>query len=243
MREDGYYWWLGRFRQLLLYLDKVRIDHFRGLLGYWEIPANEETAIKGEWRSGPGWDFLHALKYCFSSDSGKLPFIAEDLGVMTDDVIAAMEEFGLPGMKVLQFAFGEGMPSNPYVPHHHRRNCVVYVGTHDNDTTVGWWNDDATSLEKKNFKDYVGAKNIDAAHVRDLMIRMAVASTADLAVITVQDVLGLGSEARMNKPSTSRGNWAWRLENLDGLWERADELRELAVLFDRFEKTEGEDGD
>ncbi|MDR3322289.1 MAG: 4-alpha-glucanotransferase, partial [Synergistaceae bacterium] len=235
MREDGFYWWLGRFRHLLLYLDRVRIDHFRGLLGYWEIPADEDTAVNGSWRPGPGWDFFHALRYCFSGNSGRLPFIAEDLGVMTDDVLAAMDEFGLPGMKVLHFAFGEGMPSNPYVPHHHRRNSVVYVGTHDNNTTAGWWNDDATPEEKKNFQRYAGAGEIDAGGVRDAMVRMAAASTSDLAIISAQDVLGLGGEARMNTPSTPRGNWSWRLEDMDGLKERSGWIRGLALLFDRFD--------
>jgi 4-alpha-glucanotransferase len=239
MRDDGFYWWLGRFRHVLLHMDRVRIDHFRGLLGYWEIPSDEETAVNGEWRQGPGWDFLSALRYCFTLENGKLPFIAEDLGVMTDDVLAAMEEFGLPGMKVLHFAFGEGMPSNPYVPHHHRRNCVVYVGTHDNNTTIGWWDDDATPEERENFKKYIGAAEMDANGARDAMIRIAASSTADLAIITAQDVLGLGSEARMNTPSTPKGNWAWRMESLDGLRAKTSELRELAILFDRCDEAEG----
>jgi 4-alpha-glucanotransferase len=238
MRDDGYYWWLGRFRHALLYLDRVRIDHFRGLMAYWAIPADEETAVNGEWKDGPGLDFLSALKYCFADGSGRLPFIAEDLGVMTDDVLEAMERFSLPGMKVLHFAFGGGMPSNPYVPHHHRRNCAVYAGTHDNNTSAGWWSDDATAEERENFKKYIGAGEIGPAEARDAMIRMAAASVADLAVITAQDALGLGGGARMNKPSTPSGNWAWRMDSLDGLKERSSGLRELAVLFDRCDEPE-----
>ncbi|MDR1019929.1 MAG: 4-alpha-glucanotransferase, partial [Synergistaceae bacterium] len=182
MRDDGYYWWLGRFRHALRYLDRVRIDHFRGLMAYWEIPAEEETAVNGAWRSGPGLDFLNALKYCFADENGRLPFIAEDLGVMTDDVMDAMESFSLPGMKVLHFAFGDRMPSNPYVPHHHRRNCVVYAGTHDNNTSAGWWSEDATAEEKENFRRYTGAAEMGPTEARDAMIRMAAASVADLAV-------------------------------------------------------------
>jgi 4-alpha-glucanotransferase len=233
MRDDGFYWWLGRLRHALLYLDMVRIDHFRALVNYWEIPAEEETAVNGAWKSGPGWDFLSALRYCFAENGGRLPFIAEDLGVMTDDVFTAMERFSLPGMKVLHFAFGPGMPSNPYIPHHHRRNCVVYAGTHDNNTTVGWWNDDATPSERDNFMKYLGVREISAEGARDAMIRMAAASTADLAVITAQDALGLGGEARMNTPSTPSGNWTWRLDSLLDLEARSEELHELAVLFDR----------
>jgi 4-alpha-glucanotransferase len=238
MRDDGFYWWLGRVRHVLLYLGRVRIDHFRGLMGYWEIPAEDATAENGEWKSGPGWDFLSALRYCFTREDGKIPFIAEDLGVMTDDVLAAMEHFALPGMKVLHFAFGQGMPSNPYIPHHHERNCVVYVGTHDNNTTVGWWREDADSAEKENFRKYLGAGEIDALGARDAMIRLAAASTADLAIISAQDVLGLGSESRMNTPSTATGNWAWRMDTLDSLNAKADELRDLAILFDRHDAPE-----
>jgi 4-alpha-glucanotransferase len=253
MRGDGFYWWLGRFRHTLLHMDRVRIDHFRGLLGYWEIPSDEETAVNGRWEPGPGRDFFHALRYCFErSEDGTLPFIAEDLGVMTNDVLAVMEEFKLPGMKVLHFAFGEGMTSNPYVPHHHRRNCVVYVGTHDNNTTVGWWNDDATPTERENFLKYIGAlpadsiaaagdKKIDPLAVRDAMLRMAVSSTADLAVISAQDVLGLGGEGRMNVPSTPRGNWSWRMENMDALKSHAKEIMELARLFDRRDEPDSEE--
>jgi 4-alpha-glucanotransferase len=238
MRDDGFYWWLGRIRHVLRYLDRVRIDHFRGLMGYWEIPADDATAENGVWRSGPGLDFLNSIRYCFTNGDGKMPFIAEDLGVMTDDVLAAMERFALPGMKVLHFAFGQGMPSNPYIPHHHRRNCVVYVGTHDNNTTVGWWEDDAGPAEKENFRKYLAAEKMDALSARDAMIRLAAASTADLAIISAQDALGLGSESRMNTPSTATGNWAWRMDSLDGLEAKTDELRELAILFDRCDAPE-----
>jgi 4-alpha-glucanotransferase len=241
MRDDGYYWWLGRFRHTLLNVDMMRIDHFRGLIGYWEIPAGEDTAVNGKWERGPGRDLFHAIKYCFADDNGKMPFIAEDLGVMTDDVMNVMKEFALSGMKVLHFAFSDGMPSNPYIPHHHTENCVVYAGTHDNNTTVGWWKDSATSEEKKNFLRYVGAKKTDANKVREQMLNMVISSVADLAVITPQDVLGLGSEARVNTPSTTVGNWSWRLETLDGLKEQAESIREMAIVYDRLDDPNDEE--
>jgi 4-alpha-glucanotransferase len=238
MREDGYSWWMGRFGHNLQYMDRLRIDHFRGFIGYWEIPEEEPTAEKGEWRPGPGRDFFLSLDICFGGGDG-LPFIAEDLGVVTDDVRSTMEEFGLPGMKVLQFAFGEDMPQNPYIPHRHRRNCVVYVGTHDNNTVAGWWEEDAADIEKKNFKRYVGAENIKTTdEVWDAMLRMAVSSTANLAVISAQDIIGLGGRARMNAPSTTHGNWTWRLESLRRLREKADAIKDMAMLFDRFDASE-----
>jgi 4-alpha-glucanotransferase len=164
--------------------------------------------------------------------SGRPPFIAEDLGVISDDVVLAMEDFSFPGMKVLQFAFGEGMPQNPYIPHNHRRNCVVYAGTHDNDTAAGWWKS-APADEKKNFLDYAGLKSISPEQAADELIRMALSSPADLAVITAQDILRLGTEARMNTPSTTGGNWKWRLESLAPLERELGRIAALNVLFGR----------
>ncbi|MDR1966695.1 MAG: 4-alpha-glucanotransferase [Synergistaceae bacterium] len=234
MRDDGFGWWIGRLRHALKQADKVRIDHFRGLLQYWEIPASEPTAEKGRWMPGPAWDLFHAMRYCFTdSATGQMPFIAEDLGVRTDDVIAAMEEFSLPGMKVLQFAFGEGMPDNPYIPHNHRRNSVVYSGTHDNDTSAGWWSCGATETEKKNFARYMSLENPTPEEVADVMVRSALSSTADLAVITVQDILRLGAPARMNTPSTIKGNWEWRLKDFSELEKEAGRIAELNEMFGR----------
>jgi 4-alpha-glucanotransferase len=233
MKRDGYSWWLGRFRRALSLADVVRIDHFRGFLQFWEIPASEATAEGGWWSPGPGTDLFRAMRDNFSRPGNKLPFIAEDLGVSTDDVVCAMEDFSFPGMKVLQFAFGERMPQNPYIPHNHRRNCVVYVGTHDNDTTAGWWESGATEEEKRNFLRYTGLDNPTPARVTDNMTRMALSSTANLAVITVQDILRLGGEARMNRPSTVEGNWQWRLESLDALRLELGRLAELNALFGR----------
>ena len=240
MRGDGYLWWMSRFRQALVCADRVRVDHFRGFLGYWEIPAEEETAVNGTWKPGPGRDFFVALCRNFSRRDERLPFIAEDLGVITDDVREAMEEFGLPGMKVLHFAFGQGMPRNPYVPHMHRRNCAVYTGTHDNNTTRGWWTDDATAEERENLAAYLGAASIDGEKIVETMTRMAYASPAELAVIPMQDALGLGSEARMNVPSTPEHNWTWRLLGDERLDERADTLRTFALLYGRCEDPEAD---
>ena len=233
MRRDGYAWWLGRFRRALSLSDVVRIDHFRGFLRFWEIPASEATAENGCWSPGPGTELFRAMRDNFSPLDGKPPFIAEDLGVITEDVARAMEDFSFPGMKVLQFAFGEGMPRNPYIPHNHRRNCVVYVGTHDNDTTAGWWEAGATAEEKRNFLEYAELENPTPARVAGEMTRMALSSTADLAVITAQDILRLGGEARMNKPSTVSGNWLWRLESFDALERELGLLSELNARFGR----------
>ncbi|MDR1132900.1 MAG: 4-alpha-glucanotransferase [Synergistaceae bacterium] len=233
MKRDGYAWWLGRFRRALSLADVVRIDHFRGFLQFWEIPASEATAENGRWSPGPGENLFRAMRDSFPRIDGKPPFIAEDLGVITDDVARAMEDFSFPGMKVLQFAFGEGMPQNPYIPHNHRRACVVYAGTHDNDTAAGWWKSGATAEEKRNFLAYTGLENPTPERVADEMTRMALSSTADMAVVTAQDILRLGGEARMNKPSTVDGNWRWRLEDLDAFERELGRVAELNALFGR----------
>ena len=236
MREDGYAWWLGRFRHALKQADLVRIDHFRGFMGYWDIPAGEPTAENGHWEPGPGADLFRAMRGIFSDKADRMPFIAEDLGIMTDDVIKAMEDFSFPGMKVLHFAFGEGMPDNPYIPHKHRRNCVVYAGTHDNDTTAGWWENSATKRERENFKKYTGLKDPALRDVADAMIRMVLSSTADMAVITAQDILRLGSEARMNTPSTTKGNWMWRTGGLEALERELEQVAEMNMLYGRWRR-------
>ena len=237
MREDGYAWWLGRFAHALRCVDVVRVDHFRGFAGYWQIPSEEPTAVGGEWRPGPGSDFFRALSKRFGRmAAGETFFIAEDLGVVTDDVREIMREFHLPGMKVLQFAFGEGMPQNPYIPHNHRHECVAYAGTHDNNTIIGWWRDEATRAEKENFAKYLGAERMSDEEAADAMIRLTLSSTANLAVITVQDILKLGSEARLNRPSTVEGNWTWKLRDFEGLRCMAGNIRDLMKTYGRFEE-------
>jgi 4-alpha-glucanotransferase len=237
MRENGYAWWLERFAHTLRCVDAVRIDHFRGFVGYWQIPSEELTTVKGEWKTGPGRDFFLALSNQFGGRlDGNTLFIAEDLGIMSADVHEIMEEFRLPGMKVLQFAFGEGMPRNPYIPHNHRRGCVVYAGTHDNNTTVGWWRDEATKTEKENFLKYMGVSGMSDAEAADAMIRLTLSSTANLAVITVQDILKLGSETRLNRPSTVEGNWMWKLRDFNELKNTVGDIRELMKTYGRFDE-------
>ncbi len=205
MQRDGFAWWRRRLAHNLLLTDLVRLDHFRGFCGYWEIPAAEKTAVNGQWRDAPG----PALFASFRRFFGELPLIAEDLGVITPDVRELMHAFGLPGMKVLQFAF-DGIPArNPDVPFRHRPNQVVYTGTHDNPPSRAWFAA-ASPAEKANLRAWLGYEvSEDGAH--EALLRLALASPAELAVLPVQDILGLGLEARMNMPSTSSGNWEWRI--------------------------------
>jgi 4-alpha-glucanotransferase len=235
MKEDGYDWWTRRFRHALRMADLVRADHFRGFMAYWAIPADESTAVNGEWRPGPGREFFSVLRERLAPEGGVLPLIAEDLGVVTPDVRETMEEFGLPGMKVLQFAFGRGMPLNPYAPHNHRRNCVVSAGTHDNNTARGWWNEESTEDERIRFMRYIDRPHLMESEASDAMIRLALSSVSDLAVLSAQDILDLDSGARMNTPGTTEGNWQWRLTGWEALRKKAPQIKKLAVMFGRFE--------
>jgi 4-alpha-glucanotransferase len=206
LEETGFQWWIRRIGQNLRWFDQIRIDHFRGLLGYWEIPASEATAVKGRWVKAPGEAFLRRLLSEFPKES----LIAEDLGIITPDVKAAMEHFGIPGMRVLQFAFSGDFPQNAYLPHNHIPGCVVYTGTHDNNTARGWFEKEATSQERERLCQYLG-REISGAHAPREMIRLAMMSVAETVILPMQDILGLGEEARMNRPSTGHGNWRWRL--------------------------------
>jgi 4-alpha-glucanotransferase len=190
-----------RLRHALAQVDVLRLDHFRGFAAYWAIPASRPTAIGGRWRRGPGPALFKALQ----ADLGPLPLIAEELGMLNRTVIALRDRFGFPGMKVLQFAFG-GDADNPFLPHNYRPNFVVYTGTHDNDTTAGWLAS-ATASEREHFRRYAPSDGTDP--VWD-MTRLAYASVADVAIIPQQDLLALGTAARMNFPGTADGNWGWR---------------------------------
>ena len=219
MAADGYAWWVARVRQCLKQVDLVRLDHFRGFRQAWHIPAGETTARNGKWVDGPGKPLFDRLREAV----GGLPFIAEDLGLITPDVHELRESLGLPGMRVIQF--GLDGPKNPYLPHNYERNTVAYTGTHDNDTTNGWY---ATlnDRDRKFLADLVGHPFGDPAWE---LIRMASASVARLAVAPLQDVLSLGGEARMNVPGRPTGNWQWRARPEDfkpGLVERLGELTE-----------------
>jgi 4-alpha-glucanotransferase len=202
LAKDGYQWWIRRFRAALALVDIIRIDHFRGFEAYWEVPASEETAVNGRWAPGPGADFFEALQAAL----GELPIIAEDLGVITPGVEVLRDGFGLPGMKVLQFAFTESCEDAPYLPHNYIPNCVVYTGTHDNNTTLGWWQEASGEL-RQCVKRYIG--HISSRPHWDL-IRLAMMSVAHTAIFPLQDVFGFGSDTRMNTPGVGSGNWAWR---------------------------------
>ena len=201
MREDGFSWWIGRMRTQLELFDFVRIDHFRGFEACWEIPGSAETAIDGRWVKAPGEELLSALHEAFHA----LPLVAEDLGVITPEVDALRNRFGLPGMKILQFAFG-GDATNPYLPHNHEQKSVVYTGTHDNDTTLGWYAS-LSEAQKGHLSAYLGHPGEEMPWP---LIRAALASVACLAMLPLQDVLELGGEHRMNTPGTMGGNWKWR---------------------------------
>jgi 4-alpha-glucanotransferase len=206
LKKASYSWWVSRMEHNLKIFDMMRLDHFRGLEAYWEVPEGETTAINGKWSKVPALDFFKTLLNRFSS----LPIIAEDLGIITSEVRELMSTFDFPGMKVLLFAFGNDMPSNPYIPHNHVRNCVVYTGTHDNNTARGWFEHEATEVEKKNLSTYLGCE-VDADNVAWELVRTAMRSVASIVVIPIQDFLGLGKEGRMNRPSFADGNWEWRV--------------------------------
>lgn len=201
MHEENYSWWIDRIHTTLELVDLVRIDHFRGFAGYWEIPAEEKTAVKGQWVKGPGAKLFDAIE----KKLGKLPIIAEDLGEITPDVIELRDRYQFPGMRILQFAFA-GDTKNNFLPHNYISNTVVYSGTHDNDTTIGWFKS-ATEREREFVKKYTGT---DGHEVHWDFIRLASQSVADMAVFPLQDVLGLGNEARMNLPGKALDNWGWR---------------------------------
>jgi 4-alpha-glucanotransferase len=234
MRRDGFAWWKARMRAMLTQADLVRIDHFRGFEAAWEIPADEPTAVRGRWVPGPGAELFEALR----ADLGGLPVIAEDLGEITPAVDGLRERFGLPGMRILQFAFG-GAVEERFLPHTYDRNCVAYTGTHDNDTTRGWY-ESLEPAEKAALHRYAPEAAADPVWA---MIRLAWASVADRAVAPVQDVLDLGTGARMNRPGTAEGNWGWRLEPGRLTPEHLDRLAGLTATYGRGSHAGPKDGE
>ncbi len=224
MQDQNFRWWIERFRSTLDFFDIIRVDHFRGFEACWEIPASEPTAVEGRWVRGPGQAFFDALHGAL----GTLPIIAEDLGVITPPVEALRDDNDLPGMKVLQFAFA-GDAADPYLPHNYVRNSVVYTGTHDNDTSAGWY-DTAPEAERDFVRRYLAR---DDHNLPWEFIRLAQASVADIAVAPLQDVLGLGSAARMNTPGKAEGNWSWRFTWDDVPYWIAPQLRDMATLYGR----------
>jgi 4-alpha-glucanotransferase len=225
LAHNGYDWWVARFRSVLELVDIIRLDHFRGFEAYWEIPAGTSTAETGQWVKGPGANLFRRLAEML----GELPIIAEDLGVITPEVEALRDEFAFPGMKVLQFAFASDA-TNPFLPHNFTPNCVVYTGTHDNDTTAGWFRSSSTPEERKYARQYL---DTDGEEIAWDFIRLAYSSVANMAVVPLQDVLGLGSEARMNYPSTLGGNWTWRYTEGALTDDLSRRLLELAQTYGR----------
>lgn len=225
MRGDHFAWWIDRIRRARHLYDVIRLDHFRGFEAYWAIPAANKTAEQGEWIKAPGAELFSSIR----SALGELPFIAEDLGLITPEVDALREQFHLPGMRILQFGFGSRHAHN-YLPHRYVTNCVVYTGTHDNNTTLGWWDHEARPEEREAAKHYLGATRKDFVWA---MIRAVETSVADICIVPVQDLLCLGEGARMNMPSRAQGNWAWRCPDDTLTPEIAQRLAALAETTDR----------
>lgn len=236
MRDEDFAWWMRRMEVSLNLTDVVRIDHFRGFEAYWQVDAGEETARNGKWIKGIGQEFFSAMQKKFGDD---LPLIAEDLGVITPEVDKLRTDNKLPGMKILQFAFCDG--ANAYRPHSYEKNCVVYTGTHDNDTTRGWYaaeGPDYAHMDKQIIdterdlcRRYLA---VDGSNIHWDMIRLALASAADTAIIPMQDILGLGNESRMNRPGTPEGNWNWRMSTQQLQNAEAGYLMEMNTIFDRY---------
>ncbi|MDO9139055.1 MAG: 4-alpha-glucanotransferase, partial [Methylobacter sp.] len=224
LKKTDFDWWVERMKTQLEQFDIIRIDHFRGLEAAWEIPATEDTAINGLWAKAPG----HALLKAIMTGHGQIPLVAEDLGIITPEVEALRDEFYLPGLKILQFAFGGGS-DNPYLPDNYDKNCVVYTGTHDNDTTLGWL--DSISHDERNYiYNYLGCP---AMPLHCALMHSALGSVANLAVIPMQDILELGSEHRMNIPGTTEGNWRWRFQWDQLSAEQVSRFTHLIGLFNR----------
>ena len=227
LRERGFDWWVARIRRALSLYDSIRLDHFRGFEAYWSIPADEATAINGQWVKAPGHELFQRLREVF----GSLPFVAEDLGLITPEVDELREHFGMPGMRILQFGFTD-RGSHLYLPHRFVPNTVAYTGTHDNNTTLGWWREDVGEMERAHVQSYLQTIEHDGDIVW-AMIRAAARSVANLCIFPMQDVLHLGSEARMNTPSAGEGNWTWRY-GLNALHpDFATQLAALMEMTDR----------
>lgn len=228
MRSDGFRWWVARMGRTLECFDSVRIDHFMGLFEFWEVPAGDETAVNGHWADAPFDDLMDALLKRY----GAMPVIAEDLGFVPPRVREAMARYDITGMKVLLFAFHEDHPHHPYLPHSYPRNCVVYTGTHDNNTVRGWLEQETGDDVRRRIRDYFG-RDIPDDRMHLEFIRLAMMSVADIALLPVQDILGLGAGARLNTPSVAGGNWEWRLEPGALHDDLARHLRHLATIYGR----------
>jgi 4-alpha-glucanotransferase len=234
--KSGHRWWIDRVRASLRLFDLVRLDHFRGFEAYWEIPAGALTAAGGKWVKGPGAEFFRTLQ----AEIKELPFVAENLGVITPEVEGLRKEFGFPGMSLLQFAFGNDPQGPSFRPHNYSRELVAYTGGHDNDTTVGWWTSSGIGESTRTAEDICKERDFTRAYlgfqnepVNWVFIRTVLASVANIAIIPLQDVLGLGSDARMNLPGTVSGNWKWRYQPNALRKEISEQLQRFVLMYDR----------
>jgi 4-alpha-glucanotransferase len=225
MKKNDFKWWIERFSLNMVMLDIIRLDHFRGFEAFWEVPADEKTAINGKWVKAPGREFFRTIRNAL----GDVPIIAEDLGVITPEVEALRDECNYPGMKILQFAFGEG-PENQYLPHNYPVNSVVYTGTHDNDTSAGWYHNSSTEHERDYVRRYL---RCDGSEINWDMIHCIFESVSHTAIVPLQDLLGAGSEARMNYPGNPSGNWGWRYKKGDLNESISSRLSEITWLYGR----------
>lgn len=228
MKKDGFSWWKNRLRKNLELTDLLRLDHFRGFSAFWEVVAGEPTAVNGKWVKGPGTIFFDEVQKEFP----EMPFVAEDLGQIDKPVYDLSDKYDLPGMKVLQFAFDNDMAHSVHIPHNHTCNSVVYTGTHDNNTIKGWYKKETGRLQRKNLRNYLGKKT-GYRNCHTEMIRLAYSSVARLVIIPMQDILGLGSGARMNMPSVENGNWVWQLKKNELNPKNGNKIRKLAGTFGR----------
>jgi 4-alpha-glucanotransferase len=228
LKAQNYKWWISRIRRNLEWYNLLRLDHFRAFANYWEVPAGAPTAVEGQWKNGPGADLFNALQTAFP----EMPFVAEDLGDINDAVLQLRDQFKLPGMKVLQFAFGEDMPHSPHIPHDHAPNFFVYTGTHDNNTSRGWFRQDAAPADIDRLCLYTG-QTITEEEVAQVLGRMVYASVAQHAVLPMQDVLGLDEKARMNTPAVAGNNWRWRMLPGQFTAAMAARLEEWTIVYNR----------
>jgi 4-alpha-glucanotransferase len=228
LQKTGYQWWFERIGHNLQLFDILRIDHFRGFVAYWEVAATEKTAIQGRWVEAPAHHFFTSLFQKFPTET----LIAEDLGMITQDVKDVMNRFGLPGMRILQFAFDGDLATHPFLPHNYVPNCIVYTGTHDNNTLTGWFKNETTLETKQKLFRYLG-RNVSDSELPKELIRILMMSVANTVIIPMQDLLGLGEDARMNRPSTAHGNWEWRFFLDQFTSSHQETLLELTTIYGR----------
>jgi 4-alpha-glucanotransferase len=231
LKKSRYAWWTRRIEHALRIFDMFRFDHFRGFVGYWQVHSSEKTAINGKWVEAPAEDFFNTVLKQFPGMS----IIAEDLGIITADVKEVMNKFGFPGMKVLLFAFGADLPTNPYAPHNHIKNCIIYTGTHDNNTIAGWYRNELGPEDRNRVCEYIG-RDITDRTIHWELIRLAMMSVADMVIVPMQDLLGLGEKARMNLPASPEGNWEWRIKREQLSQALMKKLTDITKIYGRGEQ-------